>query len=493
MALRRLGLAVLLAAGALALAAGCGGGTTSDPGSAAALVPKSAPVYVEVATDEDGDQWRTAADLLQRLPFGAAFSGELDGVDGSDVAAALGPESALVVLDPARGDETVVGLTQPDDVDAFKSLAADDDSAVREIDGWWAIADSEAVLDRFEEARKDGSLADEEGFQQATDGLTGDRLALVYANPEAGLASAPAAGMLDEGALRCVTGGDEQQPVALAVSATDGGFELHSSESPVAFDVTSAASGLDDRLPAGALAFASVHDGAAALRHMLDCVEDSLGAQLSQLEALTGISVENDLLALFEGETALAVYPGAGPGENQKSGWAPYPGGDAGLGAALDPGGETVTVLTEVDDPEDVLNRFDRHLASLGPLFGNLRVTTKTIDGLDVRTVVSDGSPALSYAASDGLLAVSTSPQGVLLVQGTDGRTLAEDPHYVDARDAAGVPDETAGFFYLDLGSIAQTLMPASEDSAGKGLGGLVVWGDEEGDGLSAQGFLAID
>ncbi len=60
------------------------------------------------------------------------------------------------------------------------------------------------------------------------------------------------------------------------------------------------------------MAFASVHNGATILRHFLDCATDSLGMQLGQLEAFTGISPEKDLLPLFEGETALAVYPPTG-------------------------------------------------------------------------------------------------------------------------------------------------------------------------------------
>ena len=191
--------------------------------------------------------------------------------------------------------------------------------------------------------------------------------------------------------------------------------------------------------------------------------------QLGQLEAFTGISPEKDLLPLFEGETALAVYPPTGE-------------------ESTDPG---IAAVTQVADTADVLASFDRHLQALGPLVGELTVREQTLEGLDVHVVSRDGQPIFAYAARDGLFAVSNTPAGTLILQ-AGGKTLAQDEHYLAARDAAGAPDETAGFLYVDAGALG-SLFTGTGANGAQGLAGLVVWGETDGDALSTQGFLAID
>jgi len=470
---RRLAPAAVAAALLLLSAVACGGGTTSA-GSGAAVAPASAPVYVSLLIDDGSEQWRQAGALVRRLPGGdEILRGLLSDREGADweteVKPALGPELVVVVLDLARGGDAAVALTQPDDVDAFEKLAAQDGQVTREIAGWWAVADTEELLDRFEQARDDGTLEDADAFQEATAGLPAERLALVYANAQAGLASAP--GMLDEETLRCFAGGEEQEPAAFAISAADGGFRIDSGATSTPFSIDSGASDLDDKLPAGAVAFASAHNGAAVLRHLLDCAGDSLGLQLGQLEAITGISPEKDLLPLFEGETALAVYP---PSDLERD--DPQP---------------TVAVVTQVADTEDVLASFDRHLQALGPLAGNLTLRDSTVDGLAVRTVSRDGRPIFAYAARDGLFVLANAPAGVLVLNG-GGPTLAEDDRYRAALDAAGAPDETVGLVYVDVAAIS-SLFTGTGYAGGDGLAGLVVWGERDGDAVITQGFLAID
>jgi Protein of unknown function (DUF3352) len=466
MSLHRLAPLALLVL-ALTLAAGCGGGSTTEAGSGAAVVPASAPFYASLSTDPEGGQWKQASALLKQVSGGDEMLRSMFEEEGGweAIEPALGPELVMVVLD-ASSDSSEIALTQPDDVEAFKKLSAEDDSVTREIDGWWAVADSEALLDRFEQAKEDGTLADSEAFQQATSELPDDPLATLYVSPASEIGSLP--GMLDEGTLRCFAGGDEQQASAFAISAVEGGFRLDSSETTAPFPLETGASDLDDKLPAGAMAFASVHKVSAVLSHFLDCAGDSLGMQLGQLEAFTGISPEKDLLPLFQGETALAVYPPTGNG--------------------TDPG---IAAVTQVDDTADVLASFDRHLQALGPLIGELTVREQTLEGLDVHVVISDGRPVFAYAARDGLFAVSNTPAGTLVLQG-GGKTLAQDEHYLAARDAAGAPDETAGFLYVDAAALG-SLFTGTGMNGAQGLGGLVVWGESDGDALSTQGFLAID
>jgi hypothetical protein len=151
----------------------------------------------------------------------------------------------------------------------------------------------------------------------------------------------------------------------------------------------------------------------------------------------------------------------------------------------------SVVAVTEVADTEDVLASFDRHLQALGPLAGNLAVREQTLEGLAVHVVTRDGQPLFAYAARDGLFALSNAPAGVLVLQ-AGGKTLAEDEDYVAAREAAGAPDETAGFLYANASALT-SLFSGQGPAGAKGLGGLVVWGEQSGDGVTAQGFLAID
>ena len=469
MSIRRLAPLVALSIVALTVAAACGGGSATQAGTGAAVVPASAPFYASIATDPESDQWKQAGALLRQASGGDELLQSLFddlGAKGGwqDVDPALGPEVVAVVLD-ATSESSEIALTQPDDVDALKALAAEDDKVTREIDGWWAVADSEALLDRFEQAKEDGTLADSEAFQQATSELPDDALATLYVTPASEVSAIP--GFLDENTIRCFAGGEDQQSAAFAISAVDGGFRLDSSETKLPFPLEAGASDLDDKLPAGALAFASVHNGAAVLTHFLDCATDSLGMQLAQLEAFTGIEPEKDLLPLFEGETALAVYP---------------PTGDS-----TDP---SIAAVTQVADTADVLASFDRHLQALGPLFGELTVREQTLEGLDVHVVTREGQPIFAYAARDGLFAVSNTPAGTLVLQG-GGKTLAQDERYLAARDTAGAPDETTGFLYVDAAA-AGSLSGAGMNDA-QGFGGLVVWGETDGDALSTQGFLDID
>jgi hypothetical protein len=467
MSFRRVAPLAALPALALTLAVGCGGGSTTEAGSGAAVAPASAPFYASIATDPESDQWKQAGALLRQVSGGDELLQSLFEEEGGweAIEPALGPEVVMVVLD-ASSESSEIALTQPDDVEAFKKLSADDDGATREIDGWWAVAATEELLDRFEQAKDDGTLADSEAFQAATSELPDDALATLYVSPASEIGSLP--GMLDEGTLRCFTGGEEQQASAYAISAVDGGFQLDSSETALPFPLEAGASDLDDKLPAGALAFASVHNASAILRHFLDCAGESLGMQLGQLEAFTGIEPEKDLFPLLEGETALAVYPPTADG--------------------TDP---AIAAVTQVADTADVLASFDRHLQALGPLVGELTVREQPLEGLAVHVVSREGQPIFAYAARDGLFAVSNTPAGTLVLQG-GGQTLAQDEHYLAARDAAGAPDETAGFLYVDAAALG-SLFTGTGMNGTQGLGGLVVWGETDGDALSTQGFLAID
>ena len=199
----RVSLAALLAGCVLAVT-GCGGSenTAATGGEgAASIVPKSTALYVSVDTDLDSTQVNQFEDLLAKFPdrgklFDEFHSGlaeeHLDWK--TDVAPALGKTLDLAVLDLRRED--AVGILKPADEAKFEALLAksEDKPVTRKVDGWTLIADDAATLDRFENARADGSLENNARFQDAMDELPDEALAKIYVNGAALTAAADKAG-----------------------------------------------------------------------------------------------------------------------------------------------------------------------------------------------------------------------------------------------------------------------------------------------------------
>src|SRR5262245_14706967 len=195
----RVSLAALVAGCALAVT-GCGGSeNTAATGSegAASIVPKSAALYVSVDTDLDSGQVKQFEDLLAKFPdrdklFQEFHTQQLDWK--TDVAPALGSRVDVAVLDLKR--ENAVGIVKPADEAKLNALLAksDDKPVTRKVDGWTLIADDAATLDRFENARADGSLEGDARFQDAMDELPDDALAKLYVNGAAVTAAADKAG-----------------------------------------------------------------------------------------------------------------------------------------------------------------------------------------------------------------------------------------------------------------------------------------------------------
>nr|MBA2474554.1 hypothetical protein [Actinomycetota bacterium] len=198
-------LALLLSALVL-LAAGCGGdgggggGAVGTQGTAAAeLLGPDTFLYAAIDTDLESSQWQQVDDLLQKFPGREKLLQELrdsladDGVDyESEVAPALGEALYLVVSEvPPKGEDVpFYALHKPKDADKFEALlrAGDDPEDVPEFkvldDGWYAIADSREVLDSVRLVEEGDTLASDERFTQAMDGLADDAIAKVYVSGE---------------------------------------------------------------------------------------------------------------------------------------------------------------------------------------------------------------------------------------------------------------------------------------------------------------------
>jgi len=184
----RRALSLLCLLGALVLATGCAGAksTASSIPESASLAPADALAYATVVTDEGSDQWKHAASLLERIP------GAKDGVSGSigsaldeqgvdwtnDVRPAIGPE--LVVV--ATADKEPIVLVRPtDEAELDALLAKGDTTYVRaDVDGWQALAQSQAALDGYRAALDKGALDEVDAFEQGFGALPSDAISRAW-------------------------------------------------------------------------------------------------------------------------------------------------------------------------------------------------------------------------------------------------------------------------------------------------------------------------
>ncbi len=494
--------ALLAALGVLAVS-GCGGdGSGGALGSGADLVPSEAAFFASVNTDFEGDQWQAAERLVMRFPAAQEALDELrrhlesDDLDFErDVKPAVGPEVDIVVVDPAAEDDAVV-LTQPKDEEKWRQAVTrgDDPGVTEELeDGWWVAAETQQALDAFESARRDESLAEDNAFTDAIAELPEERLATVYVSGEALTEELAAEGELaedDRAALRCLLGNERIPSLVFALTAEEDGAHVSGAvRAEDAEQPDESASALVDKLPAGPLAVVSVNNVAEQARAFLRCGENAdpdFSQQLGELETVLGLSVDEDILPLFRGETVLAVYPAAEEGTASEEG--------SPVASPL------VTLATEVDD-EDRARRVTDQIAALARLGDRVETEDVEIAGVRAKRVTTD-DVELFYAVFDGLLVATTAEEGIARIR-EDGDRLADDARFGDARAAAGAPDETTGFLYADV-TQAIDLAFRFADGVGDGLDGeargnleplrsVFLWGEVNGDVIGFEGFLRID
>ena len=141
------------------------------PAAAAAPFPRARAssragslAFVSIDSDTSSSQWKQLDELAQKFPDRDELLAQLkqqlsaQGVDyDTDVKPALGPELDVAVV--SAGDESSakpVALTKPDDPAKFKALVAKlnakdssgERAVYREVDGWYALSDSQASISR---------------------------------------------------------------------------------------------------------------------------------------------------------------------------------------------------------------------------------------------------------------------------------------------------------------------------------------------------------
>lgn len=485
--------------GALALvAAGCGGGGGSGGGGsggsvpdAASVVPASAPVLITVNSAFSSDQWKKTAALFRKFPDAVDLLAQaqkgLNGVRPSDFRTALGPEVDIVFLDFEKGGNNVVVLTQPKDKAKLKALLAksDEPPASMDVGTWTVFADERKKLDLFDRARRDGTLDGSSTFKDAMKEAASDAEATVYLNGQAvqnRLEKSLATSSAKVGSTRDL--GKLDWLIASA-TAKDGGVSIsgdaHASleNPPDTYHPV-----LPNELPAGALVYISFAHLDKPLGQLYKAVEDaspSFKTQLGQVEGVLGLSVEGDILPIFSGEGALAVYPSR---EKTK-----------GLGI---PG----IVLVEKVSGEGKVRTLLSRLASIAALSGGtFKATPTTIAGVAAQKFEYEGI-AVYAAVFDRKLVVTNAKSLIARLHAGSSAKLASDPLYKQAAAAAGLPKDVLGLFYVNLRDGLQTAFGIAEETGRKvpkaardntaPLQSALLYSTADGNDYRLGGFLTI-
>ena len=198
------------------------------------------------------------------------------------------------------------------------------------------------------------------------------------------------------------------------------------------------------------------------------------------MEDALQLSLEDDVIALLDGESALAVYPSSN--------------GDLPV---------VVDYVLEVDDEQEARRLIER-LGALLELSESGSVEQVTVAGLQAtRMDFSEAGFSLYWAVFDGKLAVSTEGESGLGALRADTPRLADDAAYSAALDAAEAPDDVAALVYSDVETAVPFFLELAEEEGEEvdaktrrnlePLRSLVMYTGEDDAGLRLSGFLAIE
>jgi hypothetical protein len=474
---------------ALALAAGACGGSDAVTGAGdapegAGFVPATAPAFVSLNTDFESDAWNNLEALLEKFPDRQrAFDEVRKGLEGGGVTfdelkAALGPETAIAVLAFEGASGTAFGLTEAKDqakLDALiqKLEQADDtgEASVKEVvDGWTIISDDKSAIDAAKRAHDGDSLADSDQFDEAMGDLSGEALVRFYVD---GTTLARELDAQTQGAAGSLTGGGTLKSIAGQVTAEDDGvgFEVVS-RTEGGTQPKTYASKLVELVPADVLLYASFSGLGDQLKGASS--NPQLQQQLGAIQGLLGISV-TELAQLFEGEAAFYVRAGS-----------PFP---------------EVTLAATVQNEQQAVAMIDRLALRLGQFGGGGAPTATKIGDVDAKRLTIQNF-AIYYAAFDGKLVITSATTGISELS-AGGEKLPDDETFKAASESAGMPDETAGFFYVNiedaiplLENFAQTAgepLPPQARANAQPLRSALFYATAEKGKAQVKGFLRIE
>jgi hypothetical protein len=456
----------------LALATGCAGAkpTASSIPESASLAPADALAYATVTTDEGSDQWENAASLLERIPgakngvsgsIGSALGEQ--GVDWSnDVRPAIGAELVLV----ATADKEPIVLVQPTDEAKLDALLAKGDTTyVRgEVDGWQALAQSQAALDAYRAALDKGTLDDVDAFTQGFGALPSEALARAWV--DTARLSKDLGQLVEQAATEVDLGLDW---LAAAVSAEDDGVLLTLGMRMPGGGDTRYEPELFDRVPADAVAAMSF----GGTQKLLDRVQGNvdLDKVSGTIESITGVSLKG-LTDALSGEGALYVRPS----------------------------GEKMPEVTLVLRPPDAAKTWETldGLARKLAQQANTTVTVRTEDGTAVRRVRTDQA-TISYARLDDDTIIATTGDAGIRTFLADGPKLADSDAYKRAADAVDMGEKTQGFVYIDIDGVvplaeqAGGSLPPDAKDAVAAIDSFILQSNGDGDVTKVSGFVRLN
>jgi hypothetical protein len=487
----------VLAVALLFVTASCGGGGGNEGGAAAplgaSLVRSDALAFVSVNSDLGSSQWKTADTLSRKFPGRDKAIAQLkrsvsrQQLDyDRDIKPALGSEVDIAVVSGATlKDTSFAALTKPSDARKYKDLVAklnakndsEKPAVYREIgDGWYALSSSQKMIDAVLKSGGN-SLADASTFKDALDALPSDTLASAYVNGKQlatvlqqyqQQSSSPfdlsAAGLNDLDFISASLSA-ESEGVRARAAVSGSGAKTFSSGNYT--------SKLLDGVPGDALAFLSFQGSGTA--DQLQKLESNpqVGPGLKQMEQVFGVSLR-EILDLLRNEVALYVRPGTGIPE--------------------------VSLLLDSSDEQKSIATLEKLFTRLGATGLTRPCSATPEDGVDVKCVAVSNLQ-IRYGAFDGKVLVSTGPSAISEYR-SSGSKLPDDADFKEAKAAAGMPDSTGGFFYVNL----KDTIPLIESLAGLGgaapppevtanlapLRSLTAWGGGSGNTRTFDAFLEI-
>ncbi len=320
---------LLLGLLAISVLGGCG---NSSSGSAAAgLVPEDSAVYGEVVLNPEGDQQEAVEEIAARFPGGGDLDAQIakglsealqdSGLDyGKDIEPWIGDDAVFFVTDVREEGAEGALIVPTDDEDATRAafekikgkpkkrtyedvdyLLAEDEAAYGVVDGNAVLGTEAGLKQAVDTAAGDQSIEDSERANDALERLEdpllsvyidGSKLAGAFVGPQRALA-APLLEGFDEPFVIGVTA----EPDALVVDST---VPAAAAAFAAPYLLSGGGTEVVSELPSDSFFAVGQAELGKALTGLFDLIERAGaggGAIDDQVEAATGLNLEQDILA----------------------------------------------------------------------------------------------------------------------------------------------------------------------------------------------------